>query len=53
MCHKQKRWMALMGMVMQSIGGYLLSDDVQTSILSLLGYDTKSKVDAYNDVYRS
>ena len=38
---------------MQSIGGYLLSDDVQMSLLSLLGYDAKSEVNALVDLQRS
>ena len=37
---------------MQSMGGYLLSDDVQMSLLLLLGYDAKSEVDAFVDLQR-
>ena len=42
-----------MGIVMQSIGGYLLSDDVQMSLLPLLGYGAKSEVDALVNFQRS
>ena len=38
---------------MQSIGGYLLSDDVQMSLLPLLSYDAKSEVDALVDFQHS
>ena len=41
-----------MGMIMQSIGEYLLSDDVQLSLLLLPGYDEKSEVDALVDFQR-